>query len=47
MDEVYKADKAEDIDDRLDAVANSLALKYKNKEYRDQGNIEPFMKLVQ
>ena len=47
MDEVYKTDKAENIEDRLDAVANSLALKYKDKSYQDQADVEPFMQLVQ
>ncbi len=47
MDEVYKNDeKSLSIEDKLNQIADSLALKYKDKKYQDQGNVKPVMELI-
>lgn len=45
MDEVYKTD-TKNIQDKLDNISDTLALKYKNKNNQDQTNIKPFLELA-
>lgn len=45
MDEVYKTD-TKNIQDKLDNISDTLALKYKNKNNQDQANIKPFLELA-
>lgn len=45
MDEVYKTD-TKNIQDKLDNIADTLALKYKKKNHEDQTNIKPFLELA-
>lgn len=47
MDEVYRTDSSTNIQEKLDNIAESLALKYKKKSLEDQTDIKPFLELTQ